>query len=64
MTLMPANTAVWLRKKNSGRLALGPAPYPHPREHQIVVRTRGLGQEGGHHPVRGRSPRVGPAGTA
>jgi hypothetical protein len=24
---MPANTAVWLRKKNGGRIAVGPASY-------------------------------------
>ena len=36
---MPANTAVWLRKKNGGRMEVGPAPYPHPREHEIVVRN-------------------------
>jgi NADPH:quinone reductase-like Zn-dependent oxidoreductase len=36
---MPANTAVWLRKKNGGRIAVGPAPYPNPREHEIVVRN-------------------------
>jgi NADPH:quinone reductase-like Zn-dependent oxidoreductase len=39
---MPANSAVWLRKKNSGRLAVGPAPYPHPREHEIVVRNHAV----------------------
>jgi NADPH:quinone reductase-like Zn-dependent oxidoreductase len=36
---MAANTAVWLRKKNSGQLEVGPAPYPHPRAHEIVVRN-------------------------
>jgi hypothetical protein len=28
---MPANTAVWLRKKYGGRIAVGPAPYLNPR---------------------------------
>jgi NADPH:quinone reductase-like Zn-dependent oxidoreductase len=36
---MPANTAVWLRKKNGGRIAVAPAPYPNPRAHEIVVRN-------------------------
>ena len=39
---MPANTAVWLRKKKGGRIAVGPAPYPHPREIGVVFAERGL----------------------
>jgi len=39
--LMPSNTAVWLPKKR-GELEIGPAPYPHPRENEIVVQNRAV----------------------
>jgi len=39
--LMPSNTAVWLPKKR-GKLEIGPAPYPHPRENEIVVQNRAV----------------------
>jgi len=41
MNPMPTNTAAWLGAKG-GRLAVGPAPYTHPREHEIVVRNHAV----------------------
>ena len=38
---MPSNNALWLSAKR-GDLGVKPAPYPAPRENEIVVRTRAL----------------------
>ena len=38
----PANEAVWLSAKR-GELAIKPAPYTPPREHEIVVRNHAVG---------------------
>ncbi len=38
---MPENSAAWLPAK-SARLQVGPAPYPTPRENEIVVRNRAI----------------------
>lgn len=36
MTPIPPNTAAWLAAKQA-QLAVGTAPYTHPRENEIVV---------------------------
>ncbi len=38
---MPTNTAAWL-KATRAPLQVGPAPYTHPREHEIVVRNHAV----------------------
>lgn len=38
---MPTNAAAWLRAKH-GQLEVGPAPYPRPREGEVVVRNHAV----------------------